>query len=115
MEISITHKDISLSESVLRNIDHSVGRLRRYLPNIPKDLSILRLNVKKIKNFFEGSLGLNLPRENLNIHFRAKSLGGAINFGFERLLKRLIKYKGKHFVDNSEYPKKGTVRGDVFG
>lgn len=115
MEFSITHHDINLSESILKKIDQRINRLTRYLPGIPKDLSKLRLNIKKIRNFFEGSLGLNLPRENLNIHFRANSLGGAINFGFERLFKKLIKYKGKHFVNNSEFPRKDTVRGDFFG
>ena len=114
MGFSITHHDINLSESILKKIDKRISRLMRYLLGIPEDMSMLRLNIKKIRNFFEGSLGLNLPRENLIIHFREKSLGRAINFGFDRLFRKLTKYKGKRFVENSEYPKKGRARGDFF-
>ncbi len=115
MELSVTHHNINLSESVFEEINKKADKLKRYLPNIPNDLSILKLNIKKIRNFFEGSLGLNLPRENLNISFRDKSLGVAIHSGFERLFRKLNKYKGLRFVDNSEYPKKEIIRGDFLG
>lgn len=85
-----------------------VEKLHRHLPHMDTDLPFLHIYMRKhaTKDFFDGSLFLRLPHEVLNTHFKGHFIDGALHDGFRKLFRRVRNYKGKHFVGDSEYPRK---------
>ena len=60
--------------------------------------------------YFDGSIRLILPKKPLFVKFEGGVIDKALDVGFERLLKELETYKGKHFSGYSAYRDHSSIR-----
>ncbi|MBI2031707.1 MAG: hypothetical protein HYT08_03775 [Candidatus Levybacteria bacterium] len=145
MRYTVTAKQCELSDKALLHIKNHVRKLAGLLPEFRVDLPLLEIIIKRHKKrrlnhitdevridnvieivesvtpksedpiYYDGTIKLILPKKPLVVYTRGFLLDQVIDVGFHRLTKEIKTYKGKHFVGNSEYFDRRSIRtGDYF-
>lgn len=114
MVYQINLQNLKLPKFSIDYLEKEAKRLDRYLPDFAVDLSLLHIFISfhKTKGYFDGSITLHLPRQALNVHFRSSLIDQAIKSGFAKLRRELKEYKGRHFMGDSEYPRRLEAWGE---
>ncbi|MBI2074943.1 MAG: hypothetical protein HYT83_03860 [Candidatus Levybacteria bacterium] len=138
MICSITTKGCRLSDVILEHINQHAQKIAQFLSGYGSDLPLLVIILRKHKRrlgqnteiitfdegdvrhiinnktastiYFDGTITLRIPKKPLVVHLTGGSPDEAVNIGFERLIKELKTYKGKHFSSNSEYFDHRSIR-----
>lgn len=113
MNLCITTRYYQLSNSLWQVIERHIKKISQYLPHLNPNLGLVKLVIKRNKrrNYFDGSLSLSLPKKHLHAYFQGFYAEEEIKNAFERLLKELGRYKGKHFTNDSQYFRHESIRG----
>lgn len=101
----LTTKNCSISGFTKKIIDKNIQKLSHFLIHFQDDLPILSLVIRgnKRKNYYDGSITLQLPKKVLFASINGSNIDEAVLLGFERIKKELETYKGLHFNSNSKY------------
>lgn len=139
MHFTVTTKQFHLSDNEYRHLERLVKKLLQFTPWKEPDYPlldvILRKNRKKSLNhiekrlisesallpkqrhetidnpiYFDGTLELILPKKRIVAQMLGKTVREALKDGFDELFLELDKYKGMHFVNDSEYYSHKTIR-----
>lgn len=104
-----------------------IVKIERMLSSLASDLAeldiILRCNKQRRElekatpklsalYYFDGTIKLILPRKVLVAHLEGLNEDEAINSGFEKLVREIKTYRGKHFKTDSQYNRHETLRKD---
>ena len=105
MVYSIATKDCEISEKNLALLERYLYKLSDRISKFSTDLPLLYfvLRWQSKKDYYYGSIYLDLPKKRLYVNFQGKSIEEAIQLGFERIKKEVETYKGLHFTSDSEY------------
>ncbi len=110
MRYTIATKGCDLSNKMLLHIKLHVRKLARVLPEFKSSLPLLEIVMRKQRNRTFGTIKLILPKKPLVVHAQGFVIDEAINVGFDRLMREVDTYKGKHFVGDSEYFNHNSIR-----
>lgn len=111
MIYSISTKDCKISEKNLTLLERHLYKLSDLISKYSSDLPLLYLVIRwqSKKDFYYGSIFLDIPKKRLFCSFYGKSIEEALELGFERIEKEIETYKGLHFVSDSEYYDRSTL------
>lgn len=139
MKYEVSSKGFKLSDATLQQIEKYVVKVERILPHFAPDLVFVDIVLKKhkihrlnhIKDYepeeneiivghvnpkakssvyFDGIIKLILPKKPLIVHLKGSMIDESIHAGFDRLIKEIETYKGKHFSGDSKYYDHRTIR-----
>jgi len=130
MKYTLSSKNCKYTDEDIRLIVKHIEKIAQLIPYVNSDRDEIDLVVRKyhergsihisahsIKTkfkrpyYYEGVLKMTLPRKVLAVHFVDENKDFALNKGFEKLFKELMKYRGIHFKANSKYDNHSTFRG----
>lgn len=105
MIYTLSSKGLQISEKNLVLIEKYLFKLSSLISQFSSDLPLLYLVIRwqSKKDFYYGSIFLDIPKKRLFCSFSGKSIEEALELGFERIKKEIETYKGLHFMSDSEY------------
>ncbi len=106
----LTKKNVSLSEQANQEINNELRKIDNLFPYVNLDFPLMKVNIAKSGKLYKATLGVLLYGQILNTHFQSETPSQAIHLGFERLIRKIKKYKDLHFKSRSEYPNHDSIR-----
>lgn len=139
MHFIVTTKQFHLSDNEYRYLERLVKKLLQFTPWKEPDFPLLEIIIRRHKKksldhiekrlisesavkpkpehetidnpiYFDGTLELILPKKRIVTKMLGKTAREALKDGFDELFIELDKYKGMHFVNDSEYYSHKTIR-----
>lgn len=112
MKFCVTTRYYQVSNSLWRVIKRHVEKIEQRFPHLNPNLGVIKLVIKRNKrrNYFDGSISLSMPKKHLYVHFLGFYPEEVVDNAFGHLFKELARYKGKHFINDSQYFHHESIR-----
>lgn len=112
VKVTLTSKSFKMSDRFKRSILEKINKIESIFPkfheNLPELYLVIRRN--KVRQYFEGSLKISIPKKVLFARFESDDAANSIERAFNKIYKEAEVYKGKHFKSYSKYKDHSSVR-----
>lgn len=112
MIFTIATKNFRIPKVWQKELERYIEKMLRLVPEIEPSLILADLVIQRheMRDLYQGSITLRLPIKNLHVSFEGYNADECLNDAFERLYQEIRKYRGTHFINDSEYPRKESIR-----